>query len=68
MYSIQEKFDSRPTVIGVIEGEWIAKISSCIRLHVEIVAVSNNLSTAQLSAIFALKSNLQFFLIFVYYL
>ena len=66
MQTVKKIFDRSFTVIGVSESKWISKISSCIRLHVEVVAMGNNLTTAQLGTIFALKSNLQFFLIFVY--
>ena len=62
MYRVQEKLYGRPTVIGVIEGQWVSKVCSCVHLHIEIVTQAQNPSTAQLGTVFALESDFQIFL------
>ena len=59
MQTVKKIFDGGSTVIGIIEGEWVAKISSCIRLHVEVVTLTKNLAATQLSTVFTLKSYLE---------
>ena len=55
MYRVQEELHGRPTMIGVIECQWVPKISSCVHLHFKIVTQAQNPSTA-------LKSDFQYFL------
>ena len=62
MQKVKEQLDGLPAVFGVIEGEWVAKVSSCIRLRIEVVTLAKNLTTAQLYAVFALKCYLEFIL------
>ena len=60
MHTIKEKFDGLTTVVGIVECQRISEACHSIRLEEQVVALTKNLTAAELRAIFTFKCYTKF--------